>query len=103
MNRINAPQQPIDDSFLYSGTELEGMAEARNYYQWILSFFAPHMGRQIVEVGAGTGTFTDHLLKIAPDSEIVAIEPAANLFPMLARRHGGNPRVKTIHGSLEEN
>jgi SAM-dependent methyltransferase len=103
MNRIEAPHQPIDDSFLYSGTELEGMAEARNYYEWILSFFVPHMGRQIIEVGAGTGTFTDHLLKSAPDSEIVAIEPAANLFPLLARRHAGNPRVKTIHGSLEEN
>ena len=79
------------------------MAEARNYYEWILSFFAPHMGRQIIEVGAGTGTFTDHLLKRAPDAEIVAIEPAANLFPLLARRHAGNPRVRTIHGSLEEN
>jgi SAM-dependent methyltransferase len=103
MSRIEAPSQPVDDSFLYTGTELEGMAEARNYYKWILSFFVAHMGRQIIEVGAGTGTFTDHLLKSAPDSEIVAIEPAANLFPLLARRHAGNPRVKTIHGSLEEN
>ncbi|HEX6750517.1 MAG TPA: class I SAM-dependent methyltransferase [Longimicrobium sp.] len=88
--------------FTYSGEELDALAEARNYYGWISGRFAPHLGRRIVEVGAGIGTFTEHLLARAPEAEILAIEPADNNFPHLARRFAADARVTARHGYLDD-
>jgi len=83
----------VSDSFVYSGTELEAMAEARNYCRWILDFFTPYLGKRVVEIGAGTGTFSELLLSTGDLSELVLFEPGANLFPLLQRRFGNDPRV----------
>src|SRR5487761_833880 len=83
----------VNDAFLYSGTELDAMAEARNYCRWILDFFTPYLGKRVVEVGAGTGTFSQLLLSTGDLSELVLFEPGANLFPLLQRRFGNDPRV----------
>src|SRR5512145_1354320 len=42
--------------------DLEIMSDAGRYHRWILSRFMPHLGNRIVELGAGIGTFTFHLL-----------------------------------------
>ncbi len=96
------PAAATGTEFTYSGEELDALAEARNYYGWISGRFAPHLGRRIVEVGAGIGTFTEHLLARAPGAEILAIEPADNNFPHLARRFEGDPRVTARHGYLDD-
>jgi SAM-dependent methyltransferase len=90
------------ESFAYSGTELDSMAQAKNYYPWILRYFLPRIGRQVIEVGAGVGTLAEYLLAARPASEFVLIEPAANLFPALQVRHGNNPRVRVLQGTVEE-
>lgn len=87
--------------FIYSGEELDALGEARNYYGWISSRFAPCLGERIVEVGAGIGTFTATLLERRPDARITAIEPAENNFPRLARRFADDPRVTPVHGYLD--
>ena len=69
--------------FNYSGTELEAMALAQNYQRWILSQFAPYLGKRVIEVGAGIGTFSRLLLNDCDISELIALEPAENLFPLL--------------------
>lgn len=88
--------------FSYTGTELDSMSEARNYHRWILSNFAPFLGGDIIEVGAGTGSFAEHLLRAAPEAELTLLEPAENLFPQLKKRHASNSHVKFLLGSLEE-
>ena len=88
--------------FLYSGTELEALGEADNYYRWILTHFRPYLGPRVVEVGAGIGTFSNHLLDDGRVRELVALEPADNLFPLLERRLSGDPRVKVEQGYLED-
>jgi SAM-dependent methyltransferase len=93
---------PLEARFAYSGTELDSMREAENYYRWILSHFAPFVGKRVLEVGAGTGTFSSFLLNEAPDSELTLLEPAANLYPTLEQRFGGNTRVTLIPGTLGE-
>jgi SAM-dependent methyltransferase len=89
-------------NFSYSGEELDAMAGAVNYYRWIARRFAPYLGRRVVEVGAGIGTFAEHLLQAAPDAELTLVEPAENNFPHLRARFSGDPRVRTVQGYLED-
>jgi SAM-dependent methyltransferase len=88
--------------FSYSGTELTALAGAHNYYRWILRRFAPYLGRRIVEVGAGVGTFSRLLLDESGPDRLVLVEPADNLAPLLRRRFDGDRRVEVVHGYLEE-
>jgi SAM-dependent methyltransferase len=89
-------------AFSYSGTELDALASAPNYYRFIARRFAPHVGARAVEVGAGIGTFTEHLLRETPVREVVAVEPAENNFPLLRERLAGRPNVRLLHGYLEQ-
>jgi FkbM family methyltransferase len=89
-----------DTGFTYSGEELDALGEARNYYGWISSRFEPYLGPRIVEVGAGIGTFTAHLLERRPDARVTAVEPADNNFPRLARRFAAEARVAPVRGYL---
>lgn len=87
--------------FLYSGTELDALAEAHNYYRCILSYFAPHLGRRIVEVGAGIGTFSERLLNAAEPEEMVLVEPADNNIEGLRQRFAERSAVRVVHGYLD--
>jgi SAM-dependent methyltransferase len=89
-------------AFTYSGEELDALAGAVNYYRWIVRRFAPYLGRRIVEVGAGIGTFASHLRQAAPDAELTLVEPAANNYPHLRARFADDPRVRTVRGYLED-
>ncbi len=96
----NATSSLSAESFVYSGTELEAMAQARNYCQWILRYFAPYLGQKIVEIGAGSGTFSQLLLTRAETTQLVLFEAAANLFPILRRRFS-DPRVELHQGPFD--
>jgi 2-polyprenyl-3-methyl-5-hydroxy-6-metoxy-1,4-benzoquinol methylase len=79
------------------------MGEAGNYCRWIIRQFAPFIGREILEVGAGVGTFAGHLLSTFPSSKhhLTLLEPANNLLPVLQKRFGENTRVTVHQGTLE--
>lgn len=89
------------EEFVYSGEELDALGGAKNYYGWITDRFAPYLGPRIVEVGAGIGTSTQHLLEKRPGARLTAVEPAENNFPRLARRFAGDPRVTPVRGYLD--
>jgi len=63
-----------DDTRHYEGNDLESMASAQNYYQWMLEEFRPYINGTVLEVGAGSGNFTKHLLKAKP-KQLIAYEP----------------------------
>src|SRR5262245_10114549 len=88
--------------FSYSGTELTALAGAHNYYRWILRRFAPYLGRFLVEVGAGVGTFSRLLLDESRPRRLMLVEPADNLAPLLRSRFDGDSRVEVVHGYLED-
>lgn len=90
------------NSFSYSGTELEVLNGAKNYYRWILSHFAPYVTGRVIEVGAGVGNFSEFLLNGTNVSELILLEPADNLFPLLQQRFSRESRVKPVHGYLED-
>jgi SAM-dependent methyltransferase len=87
-------------AFSYSGSELDAMSEARNYYKWILRLAGPFIGSKVVEVGAGTGNFAAAMLRQIAVSELMLVEPAGNLFPRLAERFEADGRVKVLQGYL---
>jgi SAM-dependent methyltransferase len=88
--------------FTYASTELDAMASAPNYYQAILSFFAPHLGREVMEVGAGIGTFSALLARAPGVERLHLLEPADNNFPLLRDRFADDARVRAAHGYLEQ-
>ncbi len=59
----------------YIGKDLEAMTFAINYHNWILEEFRPFMGNNVVEVGAGTGSFSKLLLQEKLDN-LFLIEPS---------------------------
>src|SRR5215472_9780265 len=96
----NVSSTLTSEPFVYSGTELEAMAQARNYRQWILRYFAPYLGKNIVEIGAGSGTFSQLLLDRKNTMQLVPFEAAANLLPLLRRRFT-DPRVQLHCGTFD--
>jgi SAM-dependent methyltransferase len=88
--------------FTYSGTELDSLAEAKNYYSWILKQFDPFLGETVIEAGAGIGTFSDFLLSSPKVKKLIAIEPASNTYPELEKKFAANPNVQTLKGYLSD-
>jgi len=75
----------MNSEWNYSGRELESMDSALNYHRWILDLLTPYLGRHVVEVGAGTGSLSTLLLERNLQS-LVALEPSANMYPLLEKR-----------------
>lgn len=88
--------------FTYSGSELDALADAEHYYRAILRYFAPRLGARTVEVGAGIGTFAEHLLRQPAVERLVLVEPAQNNVPALRQRFADAGRVRVVHGYLED-
>jgi len=59
----------------YPGKDLEAMSFAVKYHRWLLDEFRPFIGKRIVEVGAGKGSFSEMLLDLKPD-RLTVIEPS---------------------------
>jgi len=60
---------------VYVGKDLEAMSFAVNYHKWILEEFRPFLGKNFVEVGAGTGSFSEMLIEEKPEN-LALVEPS---------------------------
>jgi SAM-dependent methyltransferase len=100
--KLPPPESVGPDQFLYSGTELGSMVEARNYYRWLLRYFQPHLKGKVIEIGAGIGTFSRLILNLQDVQQLVAVEPAANLYPLLLQQIGAYARARTLNGYLQD-
>lgn len=96
------PLTPQGTRFQYSGSELDALAEAKNYYAWVLRQFEPFLGPTVIEAGAGIGTFSEFLLSSPKVKKLFAIEPAANTYPHLEERFRSNEKVETMRGYLSD-
>jgi len=72
----------------YVGRDLEAMAFAVRYHRWILEIFKPYLGTRLVEVGAGSGSFSEMLLHL-PFESLSLVEPSRNVYELLEQRVGG--------------
>jgi len=48
----------------YDGHELAGLAEAHNYYSWIIQEYSSSIEGKVLDIGAGVGTFSRSLLEL---------------------------------------
>lgn len=98
-------RSPSNGAFAYTGRELEAMSEASNYHRWILGIFAPYLGRHLVEVGAGLGSFSELILRHHACETLSLVEPSGEMYQQLdvrARQLPTSPRVDTYHANFPE-
>jgi SAM-dependent methyltransferase len=64
------------ETFIYEGEDLDAMDLADNYHGWILDRFEPALGTNVVEVGAGTGSFSRLIARRAVPERLLLLEPS---------------------------
>ncbi len=97
-------QAATGESLFGATDELTNLADADHFLTWICESLDSQLGARVLEVGAGVGAIATKLAALGHD--VVAIEPADNVFPELQRRTAGNPRIEarkiTSHDLLAE-
>ncbi len=78
--------------------DLETLARARRLGDWMFEQFAPYVGPDAVEIGAGIGTYSARLLDAGVE-RLLALEPEAGCTRRLRERFGDDPRV-TVSADL---
>jgi SAM-dependent methyltransferase len=94
----------MSESVVYIGRDLEAMSFAANYHRSIWEAFKPYMGERLVEVGAGSGSFSDLVLERASES-VSLVEPSADMYRLLRRRVERSrvaSRVETYNASFRQ-
>jgi SAM-dependent methyltransferase len=89
-------------AIIYRGKDLEAMSFAVKYHRWLLDEFRPFVGQNIVEVGAGKGSFSEMLLDLKPEA-LSLVEPS-EMFDDLVRNISANSngtRVSFFHSIFE--
>jgi len=79
---------PGDPNYLAATQDFEfsALAEARNYRKALFCEFGPFLKGDVIEVGAGIGQMTEHLLRLPGVSHALAVEPDPE-FCALHRAH----------------
>ncbi len=80
------------------------MSFAKNYHRWILQIFATYLGTRLVEVGAGSGSFSELLLE-RPIESLTLIEPSGEMFKRLQERIaklGETARIETLNAAFAD-
>lgn len=72
-------------SLEYGGRDLEATCFALNYHRWVFDIFKPYLGTRVVEVGAGTGSFSSLLIPHRVES-LSLIEPSHYMYELLMVR-----------------
>ena len=90
----------LPGSAVYEGADLEALSVLRNYRRWIMARFRPFVAGDVVEIGAGIGTFSEMLAPLARSLAIV--EPSPALSPALAARFAGTQGVDVHAAGLED-
>lgn len=72
------------ESFKYEGEDLDAMDLADNYHDWILDRFEPSLGANVVEVGAGTGSFSRLIARRDAPRRLFLLEPSEAMAAQLA-------------------
>lgn len=81
------------------GESLESLSETTNYYEWIAREMGPSLTGKVLELGAGTGTFTRIIARTA--DHVDALEPDGSYASSLDRVAAELPNVRSIHSNLE--
>ena len=75
------------------------MEGAGAYNDWVFDRARPHLGRRVLDAGAGIGTFTE---LAAEGREVVAVEPDPEQLAILRERVAGQANVQVVEGTVED-
>ena len=75
------------------------MEGAGAYNDWVFERARPHLGRRVLDAGAGIGTFTE---LAAEGREVVAVEPDPEQLAVLRERVAGQANVQVVEGTVED-
>lgn len=101
MDETSARAGSKTEAFEYIGEDLDDMSFAPNYHKWILDEFMPFIGKDILEVGAGTGNFSKLVLDETGPGSFTALEPAARICKYLAAGLRSYPQARVVNGFLK--
>jgi glycosyltransferase involved in cell wall biosynthesis len=77
---------------------LDNLDDAHNYRNWVFEFIEPYLGSEVLEIGAGRGTFTE--LLAADGRKVTATELSERAVHQLEQRFAGRPEVRPVHGDV---
>ncbi|MGD0338046.1 MAG: methyltransferase domain-containing protein [Bacteroidota bacterium] len=83
----------------YYVEDLQMMAKAVRYRQWLYDLLHPFLGTQILEVGGGIGNYT--LMFVGNAESVVSIEPNAYCFDRLSEATKDDPKIQILKTDLE--
>lgn len=96
------------DNRVYFGEDLDSMANAKNYYKLIVNKFKSYIDGNILEVGSGSGTFTDYL-RNKNVKKIYCVEPVEEMYKLHIKKNNktkskdkNSPKIQILHGFLSE-
>ena len=101
--RRSAVISNMSEKVVYVGKDLEAMSFAVNYHRWIFEEISEFLGDDIVEVGAGIGSFSEMLAAKKPSS-LSLVEPSG-MYKQLAERFPGSrngTQVETYNAIFAE-
>ena len=88
----------ISDQEADEGFNLEvASGAAKNYLQWVADLCAPHLGASVLEVGAGRGSVTQHLLE---GRHVVATDLSESSVEAMRGRFVDSPNVEVLQADL---
>jgi SAM-dependent methyltransferase len=80
--------------------DLENLRQASRLCDWMYEQFRQFVGGEVVEVGAGIGTFSERLLANPSVTELMLIEPERACVEVLADAFEPDPRVTVVCETL---
>jgi SAM-dependent methyltransferase len=78
---------------------LDNLDGAGNYAGWIFELIEPYLGAEVLEVGAGHGTFTGMLARKA--KRVLACDLSERCVSKLRERFSAEESVEILHGSVD--
>jgi SAM-dependent methyltransferase len=82
--------------------DLENLRSARRLGDWMYEQFEPYIGPEVVEVGAGIGTFSMRLAAHPAVRDLLLIEPEPPCAEVLTREFANNPHVAVARETLPD-
>jgi SAM-dependent methyltransferase len=79
--------------------EFEALAQAVNYRKALFTEFGPFLKGDVIEVGAGIGQMTDHLVRLPAVRRALAVEPDARFC---ARHRADFPQHEILEGTAAD-
>ena len=76
--------------------------QAPRYNEWLLERIRPFLGTDVLEIGAGIGTFTLMLAQASSVRRVVALEPDKHLAGTLVERTKGVGNVEVLQNPVED-